>query len=147
MVGRRVQEAGGDRMIDLMEVRRLARQIDERNMRLEFLISKMLPSGIRYDLDRVQTSPEDPMSQFAAAIDETEREIIGLRVQLFQAMKEATDLINQLDSDVQRNVLLMYYVSCANIHEIAKKLKYTPDGIYTIRRRGIKKLHEIESEQ
>ena len=128
-----------------MAIRKLARQIDERNMHLEFLISKVLPSGIRYDLDRVHTSPEDPMSQFAAAIDETEREIIGLRVLLFQAMKEATDLINQLDSDVQRDVLLMYYVSCASIHEIAKKLKYSDQGVYTIRRKAIKNISKIKT--
>ena len=35
----------------------------------------LLPGGIRYDLDKVNTSPKDKMSEIFARIDELEREL------------------------------------------------------------------------
>ena len=45
--------------------------------RIENLRVNMLPKAISYNKDRVQTSPQDPMPDFAAKIDELDRELVG----------------------------------------------------------------------
>ena len=51
-----------------LEIVQLQETVDE-------LIYSLLPSGIRYDTLKVQTSPDDPMVRVMSEVDEYERKI------------------------------------------------------------------------
>lgn len=132
--------------IFLGQVRRTSRKLDERLMHLKFLELRMLPAGIRYDKDKIQTSPSDQMSAFAAEYDETEAQINQLEADMVKQMKEIDAVLDQLPNENEKAVLKMYYLSSAEVKEIADVMTgYTMDGIYSIRRRGIRNVERIRN--
>ena len=127
----------------LGKIRYTSRKIDERQLQLRFLGSKLLPSGIRYDTDRVQTSPSDRMPEIMGEIEKVQQEIDQLKGRLISEITEVGAVIDNLSNDNEKTVLKMYFLSLADVSEIARTMHYTEDGIYTIRRRGIKNIGKI----
>lgn len=104
------------------------------------LMSCLQPSGIRYDLDKVQSSPEDPMSRVAAEIDAIDREIISLQQEKAGAIVEICDAIDQLTNGNEKTVLTLYWVHGHKLADIAEILGYTRDWAYKIYNRGTRHL-------
>jgi len=68
------------------------------------------PKAIVYDKIRVQTSPEDRMLETVESIQELEREIEDKIHDLMLDQLTAFKMIYSLDSEVYRQVLLLYYM-------------------------------------
>ena len=124
----------------LGKIRYTSRKIDERQLQLRFLESKLLPSGIRYDTERVQTSPSEQMPEIMGEIEKVQQEIDQLKGTLIHEITEVGTVIDKLGNDNEKTVLKMYFLSFADIPDIAKALHYSIDGVYTIRRRGIRNI-------
>ena len=60
----------------LTKPRKIRGQIKKAEAEMEGLKLSMLPGAIRYDKDKVQASPQDPMAQYAVRLDELERKIL-----------------------------------------------------------------------
>lgn len=132
--------------IFLGQVRRTSRKLNERIMHLKFLELRMLPAGIRYDKDKIQTSPSDQMSAFAAEYDETAEQINQLEADMVKQMKEIEAVLDQMQNENEKAVLKMYYLSLAEVKEIADVMPgYTTDGIYSMRRRGIRNVERLRN--
>ena len=127
----------------LNQVRSIQKRLEERKMQLEFLESKLMPGALRYDTPKVQTSPSDQMSTVGAEIFDVQKEIDTLSDTLIAQLHDIEGTIDQLDNETERTVLKMYYLSCVNSPSIAKALGYSDDGIYTMRRRGARKIEKI----
>ena len=75
------------------------RGYDNRIVRLQNTIDalrlNLLPGAIRYDKDRVQTSPQDSTTEIFAKIDEYEREVAELK-------KKRSDAVLSIDSALSK---------------------------------------------
>lgn len=127
----------------MMQVRRIELRIRRITLQIEELESCLLPQGIRYDKDKVQTSPEDTLSKVAAKILELEK----LRTQLTRErallLLEIQDALDQLESEQERIVLEAYYLSRMTMRDIAEMINYSIRSVYTFRKRGLEKLANI----
>lgn len=94
----------------------------------------MLPSGIRYDKDQVQTSPEDPMLKFAERISEAEE----LRQKRIAKLREdsalAQRILNDMPTAKYRMLLELRYIEGGidyrySWSEIAFEMNYVEDYV------------------
>ena len=96
----------------------------------------LLPSGIRYDKDKVQTSPEDPMSKVVAEIMELEKEMKLIQFRKSKRIAEIDRQISYLASDEQRTALTMRYINRIPVTEIAEAMGYAEPTIYKLMNQG-----------
>ena len=93
----------------------------------------LLPSGIRYDLDKVQTSPEDRMPGVASDLVEIENNIDRCVARLSKDIRLAQEVIEQCPSPECRELLMLRYVSGdrrrSEWNEIAKKMGYSASHV------------------
>ncbi len=102
----------------------------------------LLPQGIRYDLDKVQTSPEDRMSRINAEIADLNARIDALLDDKAEAVRRISLAIESLDDDRERNVLSLYYVGRKTMREIERELHYSKRWTIKLKRAGVTKLSQ-----
>ena len=108
------------------KIRRLSLQHDE-------LQAALLPQGIRYDVDRVQTSPQDKLPEVAAMVVDLEKEIEDLQERKAQRLKEIMEIINSLEDEDQKTVLTCFFIGRLPMSDIAVQLHYHRSQVYRIR--------------
>lgn len=74
----------------------------------------LLPSGIRYDKDKVQTSPDDTMSKVIAKALDMQKELELSISTLQQRQIEAEQAIQKLSDSDEREVMRYYYMDTEN---------------------------------
>lgn len=124
----------------MMRPRRLELRIRRVCLQIEELESCLLPQGIRYDRDKVQTSPEDQLSKVAARILELEKvrdQMIHERALL---ILEVQDNIDTLDSEPERLVLEAYFLSRMSMVSIAEMMHYSLRQTFNIRTKALQKI-------
>lgn len=124
----------------MMRPRRLELRIRRVCLQIEELESCLLPQGIRYDKDKVQTSPEDQLSKVAARILELEKvrdQMIRERALL---ILEVQDSIDTLDSEPERLVLEAYFLSRMSMVSIAEMMHYSLRQTFNIRTKALQKI-------
>lgn len=128
-----------------------------RNLNLQWLRLKakhdalescLLPAAIRYDKDKVQTSPEDPMTKIVAEVLALEEEMKRIQYNKAERIKEIDKAINALESEEEKTALTMRYVDFIPVPEIAKAMRYSDKRIYQFMDKGgaeiAKRLEELE---
>ena len=100
------------------------------------LESCLLPAAIRYDKDKVQTSPEDPMGKVIAEILELEKEMKLIQFKKSERITEIDRQISYLASDEQRTALTMRYINRIPVSEIAEAMGYAEPTIYKLMNQG-----------
>lgn len=126
----------------LLAPRKTQAEIHKLIMRREALHGCLLPAGIRYDLDKVQTSPSDRMSAIEAEIVDTSREIDKLMAQKLDQIEMIADAIALLRNDTEQIILTGYYLSGLSMRQISETIHYTVRGANKIRQRAIRHLAE-----
>ena len=94
------------------------------------LESCLLPAAIRYDKDKVQSSPEDPMSKVVAEVMELEKEMKRVQLNKSRQIAKIDKAISQLESDEERTALTMRYINRKAVKEIAEEMGYSEARIY-----------------
>lgn len=130
----------------LMRVRSFELTIWKLCLQHDELQSCLLPAGIRYDKDVVQTSPEDKLSAIAAAVIELEELIQQLRHQKAKLILEITAAIDRLPDSRERTILVAFYIGRKSIKDIAEIITYSESHTYQLRRQGVRHLAEILTE-
>ena len=102
--------------------------------------SMLYPSGIRYDLEKVQTSPRDRMPEIVAKLDLIDRFLAQLSKEYVDASDEAEKLISMLTEPSARMIFTRYYLGGEKIRELAADQNYSRNGVYAIIRRGINEI-------
>lgn len=91
----------------------------------------LMPSGIRYDLDKVQTSPEDRMSATAGDLYEIQTKLDGMIAALNKDINLAVDLIQQMPTPEYRQLLTLRYLGgdreLSTWENVARDIGYTPE--------------------
>ena len=100
------------------------------------LESCLLPAAIRYDKDKVQTSPEDPMAEIISEIEELEKEMVRVQRRKFTQIEKIGRAINALGSDEERTALTMRYINRKPVTEIAEAMGYAESTIYKFMNQG-----------
>ena len=143
----RQPQKGGDMNKTAYEFLNSARVLHWQWLRLKAkhdeLESCLLPAAIRYDKDKVQTSPDDPMSKVVAEIMELEKEM--KRVQLLKS-KQITKIdkaISALESDEERTALTMRYINRIPVVDIAEAMGYSAPHIYRFMNQGGDKISKM----
>ena len=100
------------------------------------LESCLLPAAIRYDKDKVQTSPEDAMSKIVAEVTELEKEMNRVQQRKAKQIAKIDKTINTLTSDEERTALTMRYINRIPVTDIAEAMGYSIKRIYQFMDRG-----------
>ena len=116
--------------------------IREKSERIRALEDAMLPSGVRYDKDRVQGTRTDPMLVFIERADALFDEVGELQSQFIRQSDEAERLISQLDTALERRVLRLRYIRGFPCEQIAHIVHYSDTTVYRIRRAAVKHIVE-----
>lgn len=124
----------------MMQVRRIELRIRRITLQIEELESSLLPQGIRYDKDKVQTSPEDTLSKIAGRISDLEKQRTQLVRERRLLLLEIQDALDQLTSEQEQIVLEAYYLSRMSMMEISEMINYSIAQTYRFRARGLRNL-------
>jgi len=123
------------------------RVIDLRIQRLlskkEMLESCLLPSGIRYDLDKVQGSYQNQMEKLTGEISAVEQELREMFSAKRAKAAEIELLIDQVSSDECKTILYMRFLSNKRIKDIAGSMSYSNDWVYKKMRKGVDEVGRI----
>ena len=117
--------------------RALESKIRTKETALGELRASLLPSGIRYDTDKVQTTPEDKLARVMAEIDRLEREVSELKLEQARAIAEIEGAISQMERENVQEAMRRFYLRREKIDQIAEDMGYVPRHIYTLIQYGI----------
>ena len=93
--------------------------------------------AIRYDQDKVQTSPSDPVSRIMDDLYKLLDRQKELQIQMAEAVEETSALIDLAPNKKQRLVLYYHYVQGLRWAKIAEKLHVYERHVYRLRDEGI----------
>lgn len=127
----------------LNSVRRTEIAILKLQLQHDELQSCLLPKAITYDGDKVQTTPEDRMSEIAAQVADMEKQIAALKRRKAKLIIEINAAIAKLDSDVEQMILLGFYVGRLPAVRVAELVHYSIRGVYKVKRRAVVHLAEV----
>jgi DNA-directed RNA polymerase specialized sigma24 family protein len=96
----------------------------------------LLPSGIRYDRDKIQTTPDDQMSKLVSEIVELEKEMARVQVCKSNQITKIEEAVNSLESVEQRTALTMRYINRIPVTKIADEMGYAEPTIYKFMNQG-----------
>lgn len=129
--------------ITLGSVRSFRRTASKIHIRIDELRAGLYPSGIRYDRDKVQTTPLDQMLEAFSQIDSLERNLNQLDKEIEYHSNRIEKLTVRLPYK-ERFVLNAYYVECASIRDISNIMEITERHVLRLKQNGISMLCESE---
>ena len=125
----------------LGQIRGLHRKEQKLQLRINELEFGLLPSGIRYDLDKVQTSPRDRMSETFADMDELLAELLDIQLLIIDAKSEIYNSVYWLPNK-ERYVIIRYFVDMWDIRAIADDMGITERHVLRLKKNGVSMLAE-----
>lgn len=136
-----------DRVYQLLDAPRRTRyQIKQLEAKRQAVEYAMMPGGIRYDKDKVQTSPSDQMPERAAELDEIDRRLLSLKDRYLKEVSAIEEACHRLTDDAECTVLIMRYIGGDSVRRIGRQLSYSRSGVYAVMRRGCKNLDAVLQE-
>lgn len=93
----------------------------------------LMPSGIRYDLDKVQTSPVDRLSETAGDLYEIQGKLDAMIAALNKDINLAVDLVSRMPTPELRQLLMLRYLSgdrrLYTWEQVASSMGYSIDHV------------------
>jgi hypothetical protein len=107
---------------------------------IDYLFWLMMPSGIDYARDKVMTSPEDTLPEYATHKADLERELKDLQRKYLEQLKAVKIVICHLRdvNEFGAAILTEYYISHKSITRIAEDHHYSREGIYKARNKALR---------
>ena len=121
--------------------RRIKAQILIAEKDLADLRLSMYPSAVRYDTDKVQSSPSDPMPRYAERVDDLQRRIKELQHKYLDASDDIANVALHLDYKEQEVIMLRYVAQCS-WRMIAFEMGCTEDWVFKLHRKAVKNLEK-----
>ena len=125
---------------------RIRARIREEELRKERLYYSLLPSGIRYDAEKVKSSPRDPMPAYIAEAEEIDELIRSLKDMLRDAENEILSAITALDT-TEAKIIRLRYVDGLSWEKVAREVNYSRRHMFRIYRGSIIKLDQSLSRE
>lgn len=116
----------------LYSVRDEQKEIEELTERIYEMHMSLLPSGIRYDTDKVQTSPTDTLTEYETKIADYSMMLDKKKDLLIKRREKAQGMISQLPDSRERQVLDIYFLSVKrpSMRDVAAMLNYSQRQTY-----------------
>ena len=130
----------------LIQPRQLEIKIKRLEYEIEELRTMLEPNAIRYDLDKVKTSPKDSMSEVFSRIDELESELIRTKEKKKRIFMKISQMFSELPESPEKTILVGFYLHRLSMETIASDLNYNVKWCYKLRIKGIKQLKEIKDD-
>ena len=127
--------------------RQIDQQIGRINAKIRSLRDSLALSGVRYDSDRVQSSPSDRMSAVIAETDALERKRDALVDARMKAVEQIEEAVNSLSDETERTVLYMQYIGKERMDDIAETIGYSRSRVYGIRYKALQHLDATHPSQ
>lgn len=96
----------------------------------------VLPSGISYDRDNIQTSPVDPMPIYLEQVEALLEKLRNIKQERADAISDVIDLADDLD-DNEGTIIVLRFISEKSFPDIASELHRSDRQIYRDYRRAI----------
>lgn len=117
----------------LLQIRNASKELTELINQIDYFRYKASGAGaIRYDKDRVQTSPEDMMCEAITKAVALENKL-SLRHHELICMRHNAEQIISLWSDNNAKFIEIYYLSHGSMSEAADRIGCTSRNIYNIK--------------
>lgn len=129
----------------LGQVRGFDNKIKRLERTIESLRYNLTPGAIRYDKDRVDTSPQDQMTELFAKIDQYERELKVEYAKRAEVVLKVDDALNRMSDTKERIVLKEYYIGKINLRDIADGLGITVRHCIRLKNNGVSMFAEVMS--
>lgn len=129
----------------LGQVRGFDNKIKRLERTIESLRYNLTPGAIRYDKDRVDTSPQDQMTELFAKIDQYERELQVEYAKRAEVVLKVDDALNRMNDTKERIVLKEYYIGKINLRDIADGLGITVRHCIRLKNNGVSMFAEVMS--
>lgn len=126
----------------LYSVRDEQKEIEELTDRIYEMRMSLLPAGIRYDTDKVQTSPEDKLSECEAKIADYSTMLGQKKEALIQRRHRAQEMIDLLEDSRERQVLDIYFLSVKRLsmEDVSALIGYSRKQTYRIYKSALQNL-------
>ena len=98
-------------------------------------------SAIRYDSEKVQTSPSDPIIRYMIMIEEQEVRVADIQDQIRKADNRVSDLFQALTED-QSEVMMGLYIHRLSAESVKLKLAMSRASVYRYRSEAIRILEK-----
>ena len=131
----------------LRRPQRLRADITILQERIENLRVNMLPKAVNYDKDPVQTSPHDPMPEFAVKIDELNRELYERWKEFEASIDDITNTINKIEDDDVRSIMAQRYLGKKPWRVIERDMFVCEREVYYMHRKGLRAVEKIITEK
>lgn len=109
------------------------------------LESCLLPQGIRYDKDRVQTSPDDNVSRIIAEIADLEHKMKVIQNVKAKRIEDIYGKLEGLPCDEWKTALAMRFINRKTVADIAIEMGYAESTIYKFMDKGAEHLIKNKS--
>lgn len=126
-------------------IRDAEKNINNKRLELEALRYKASGAGaIRYDKDKVQTSPQDYMTMAIADLVELEKQIREAETDIEDMKGQAYIVVRQMHEPEQRAVIEWYYLNGLSMIDTAERLNLSERSAYYLREDALKAFESIK---
>ena len=101
-------------------------------MQIDRLEGCLQGHAIRYDQDKVQTSPKDAVAEVMCDLEGLLKKQTKLRIAMTRAVADVAELIDKLTDKKQALVLHYRYTACLPWSQIADKMGYAERHVFRI---------------
>lgn len=131
------------RLLNILTAPRWIRQdIADLESELEAYRQTMGVSGIRYDQDKVKTSPKDKMPEYAARVEGLLKKIKRKQQEYLKAHDKVKRLANKLDG-IEKSIIIQRYLEGKRYEDIAESFPMSESQMYRYRHEAIEKLEKM----
>lgn len=104
-------------------------EIKENEERKDALRQRLIPSGLRYDVDKVQTTRQDQMLIVMSQMDEIDDVLANLKANIVVEYCDCTRAISHVSDPKYRRILALYYLEPSPMQwdDVALRMGYTED--------------------
>lgn len=127
----------------LSQIRYKTEKIAEQKEYIQRLRDSLGIAGIRYDLDKVQTShSNDKVAEVICKIVDEEERLKQMQESLISFKIQVIDMIKELEKENHRKILNIVYVDMKTLKECSRTIKFSYDYVRELHLEALKAFEE-----
>lgn len=129
----------------LKRPKELKKKIDRKTEKLKELRDEMLPKAVNFEKERVQTSPHDPMPDFAAKVYELDQQIADMYNEYESALDDVEEVIGRIENGSAQLVMVKKYIRGKTIKQIEEEMFCSRRSVFNLQSSGLRAVEKILS--
>ena len=125
--------------------KKLKKKIDVKTAKIKELRDEMLPRAVNFEKERVQTSPHDPMPDFADKVYELDQQIADLYKEYESALDNVEEVIERIENGSAQLVMTKKYISGKTTGQIEKEMFCSRRSVFYLQASGLRAVERILS--